>query len=63
MSMREFFEMIENYKMVKLSESNRSIIESALLAYKNTTVYLNINDEAVEILELEIDEILEKIKE
>ena len=59
--MKVFFEMIENYKMVKLSESNRQIIESALLAYKNTTVYLSMQDENIEILELEIDEILEKI--
>ena len=61
MNMKVFFEMIENYKMVKLSESNRQIIESALLAYKNTTVYLSMQDENIEILELEIDEILEKI--
>jgi hypothetical protein len=58
-----FFEIVENTKTVKLSESNRYIIEQALLAYKNIAVYQNDSDEYLEIQNLEIDEILEKIKD
>ena len=54
---------IENNKMIKLSESNRYIIENALIAYKNISVYQNDSDEYIEIQSLEIDEILEKIKD
>jgi len=54
-------DLLLNNKMVKLSDSNRQIIEDALLAYKNTTVYLSMSNECIEILELEIDEILEKV--
>lgn len=58
-----FFEEIENNKMVKLSESNREIIEQALLAYKNISIYQNKSDDYLEIQDLEIGEILEKIKD
>jgi len=58
-----FFEIVENTKTLKLSESNRYIIEQALLAYKNIAVYQNDSDEYLEIQNLEIDEILEKIKD
>lgn len=54
---------IENNRMIKLSESNRFIIEQALAAYKNISVYQNDDDEYLEIQDLEIDEILEKIKD
>jgi len=57
------FDTIENNKTIKLSESNRQIIEDALLAYKNISVYQSNSDEYLEIQSLEIDEILEKIKD
>ena len=57
------FKTVENFKTIKLSESNRYIVEKALNAYKNIAVYQNDSDEYIEIQELEIDEILEKIKD
>lgn len=59
----KLFEQIENYKTVNLSESNRDIIEQALHAYKNISIYQSKSDEYLEIQSLEIDEILENIKD
>jgi hypothetical protein len=55
-------EILEDVKLVKLSDSNRQIISDALEAYKNISVYQVNSDDYIEIQSLEIDEILEKIK-
>jgi hypothetical protein len=56
-------EILLDVKSVKLSDSNRDIIRAALIAYKNMAVYQTRTDEYIEIQALEIDEILEKIKD
>ena len=56
-------EILLDVKSIKLSDSNRDIIRAALIAYKNMAVYQTRTDESIEIQALEIDEILEKIKD
>jgi hypothetical protein len=56
-------EILLDVKSIKLSDSNRDIIRAALIAYKNMAVYQTRTDEYIEIQALEIDEILEKIKD
>jgi hypothetical protein len=56
-------EILEDVKLVKLSDSNRQIISDALEAYKNISVYQVNSDDYIEVQSLEIDEILEKIKD
>jgi hypothetical protein len=56
-------EQVENFKMVKLSESNRELIRNALEAYNNISVYQSNDDDYIEVQSLEINEILEKVKE
>ena len=61
--MMNYQEILLDVKSVKLSDSNRDIIRAALIAYKNMAVYQTRTDEYIEIQALEIDEILEKIKD
>jgi hypothetical protein len=56
-------DILLDVKSIKLSDSNRDIIRAALIAYKNMAVYQTRTDEYIEIQALEIDEILEKIKD
>jgi len=56
-------DILLDVKSIKLSDSNRDIIRDALIAYKNMAVYQTRTDEYIEIQALEIDEILEKIKD
>ena len=61
--MMNYQEILLDVKSIKLSDSNRDIIRAALIAYKNMAVYQTRTDEYIEIQALEIDEILEKIKD
>lgn len=56
-------DVLLNVKSVKLSDSNRDIIREALAAYKNIAMYQNRSDEYIETQALEIDEILELVKD